>query len=122
MKRKTKKVIKEYFFVTNIQNIGLKIYLDNGHMYPFFYNDRTDEEHNLPEISISFSASSDKERIEKRLSILFDTLFNVGEKIFADAYTTEDNYASLINFYTDISWLKNKNGKTVWKRRQRYGR
>ena len=59
-------------------------------------------------------------RVEKRLAILFDTLFNVSERVFADAYTQEENYASLINFYTDISWLKNKNGKTIWKRRQRY--
>jgi len=120
MRRKAKKIPKEYFFVTNIQNIGLKIYLDSGYMYPYFYNDREADEFSLPEISISFSASSDKERVEKRLAILFDTLFNVSERVFADAYTQEENYASLINFYTDISWLKNKNGKTIWKRKQRY--
>ena len=58
MRRKAKKIPKEYFFVTNIQNIGLKIYLDSGYMYPYFYNDREVDEFSLPEISISFSASS----------------------------------------------------------------
>ena len=90
MRRKVKKIPKEYFFVTNIQNIGLKIYLDSGYMYPYFYNDREVDEFSLPEISISFSASSDKERVEKRLAILFDTLFNVSERVFADAYTQEE--------------------------------
>ena len=53
-----------------------------------------------------------------KVSFYLDTFFQMDEFTFMQAHTDEENYTDYMNLYTDLIWVKNKLGLTIWNRKK----
>jgi len=104
----------EHWYVTNIDHISLKVEVSNGAVVTSVINDKSDYYFYLPNSKSKMINS--KKDLDKKIKNYFDIFFNLDELTFMKENTNEDNYADYINLYTDLYWIKNKLGLTIWKR------
>ena len=117
--RKTKSVRafeQEHWYVTNINHISLKVELSTGRMLITVTHDRTDHSFILPDIKTSIS--NNRTQIDNKINFYLDTFFQMDEFTFMQAHTDEDNYTDYMNLYSDLIWVKNKLGLTIWNRKK----
>ena len=107
---------QEHWYVTNVDHISLKTELITGRLLITIIHDRTDYEFFLPDIKTSIA--SNRQEIDKKVAFYLDTFFQMDEFTFMQAHTDEENYTDYMNLYTDLIWVKNKLGLTIWKRKK----
>ena len=115
-KRKQRSFEKEYWYVTNIDHISLKVQMTTGRLLVTVVHDRTDYSFTLPDTTCSIAKS--RTDIDNKLALYFQTFFQVDEFSFMQIHTDEENYTDYMNLYTDLIWIKNKLGLTVWNRKK----
>jgi len=107
---------QEHWYVTNIDHISLKAELTSGRLLIRIIHDKTEYSFMLPEIKTSIA--SNRQQIDNKISFYLDTFFQMDEFTFMQAHTDEENYTDYMNLYTDLIWVKNKLGLTVWNRKK----
>ena len=107
---------QEYWYVTNIDHISLKVEIATGRLLITVIHDRTDHSFTLPDIKTSIS--NNKTQVDKKINFYLDTFFQMDEFTFMQAHTDEDNYTDYMNLYSDLIWVKNKLGLTIWNRKK----
>ena len=119
--RKSKPLIKEIYYVTNIPNTGLRVDIRNSKLYPACYHDLTEKEFFLPTISIY--TMNDVERINNRLVKLLTDLTSISEDEYVYHYVGDvgvDYTAQLVDFYRSIIWIRTKIGRLLWRRKKEH--
>tara|TARA_R100001086_G_scaffold69088_1_gene32825 strand:- start:70 stop:447 length:378 start_codon:yes stop_codon:yes gene_type:complete len=114
--RKKRSFEEEYWYVTNIDHISLKVQMTIGRLLIEVVHDRTDYSFYLPDTTCSIAKN--KKDIDNKVSLYFQTFFQVDEFSFMQIHTDEENYTDYMNLYTDLIWVKNKLGLTVWNRKK----
>ena len=115
-KRKQRSFEKEYWYVTNIDHISLKVQMTTGRLLISVVHDKTDYSFALPDTTCSIAKN--KTAVDEKVALYFQTFFQVDEFSFMQIHTDEDNYTDYMNLYTDLIWVKNKLGLTVWNRKK----
>ena len=62
--------------------------------------------------------SKNRKEIDNKVALYFQTFFQVDEFSFMQIHTDEENYTDYMNLYTDLIWVKNKLGLTIWNRKK----
>tara|TARA_R100000388_G_scaffold61045_1_gene44774 strand:- start:304 stop:690 length:387 start_codon:yes stop_codon:yes gene_type:complete len=106
---------QEHWYVTNIDHISLKAELITGRLLITIIHDKTGYSFYLPDIKTSIASS--REQIDNKINFYLDTFFQMDEFTFMQAHTDEENYTDYMNLYTDLIWVKNKLGLTIWNKR-----
>ena len=107
---------QEHWYVTNIDHVSLKVELITGRLLVTITHDRNNYEFTLPDIKTSIA--SNRQQIDNKVNFYLDTFFQMDEFTFLQAHTDEENYTDYMNLYTDLIWVKNKLGLTIWSRRK----
>tara|TARA_R100000805_G_C3580493_1_gene84419 strand:- start:2 stop:385 length:384 start_codon:yes stop_codon:yes gene_type:complete len=107
---------KVHWHVTNIDHVSLKTELTTGRLLITVIHDRTDHSFTLPDIKTSIS--NNRTQIDNKINFYLDTFFQMDEFTFMQAHTDEDNYTDYMNLYSDLIWVKNKLGLTIWNRKK----
>ena len=107
---------QEHWYVTNINHISLKLELITGRLLISIIHDKNNYSFTLPDIKTSIA--SNRQEIDNKVSFYLDTFFQMDEFTFMQAHTDEENYTDYMNLYTDLIWVKNKLGLTIWKRKK----
>ena len=115
-KRKQRSFEKEYWYVTNIDHVSLKIQMTTGRLLISVVHDRTDYLFTLPDTTCSIAKN--KTAVDEKVALYFQTFFQVDEFSFMQIHTDEENYTDYMNLYTDLIWIKNKLGLTIWNRKK----
>tara|TARA_R100001129_G_scaffold171479_2_gene141634 strand:+ start:497 stop:883 length:387 start_codon:yes stop_codon:yes gene_type:complete len=106
---------QEHWYVTNIDHISLKVELITGRLLVTVIHDRSDYEFTLPDTKTSIA--NNRQQIDNKVSFYLDTFFQMDEFTFMQAHTDEENYTDYMNLYTDLIWVKNKLGLTIWNKK-----
>lgn len=114
--KRSKPLIKEIYYVTNIPNTGLRVDIRNSKLHPVCYHDLTGKEFFLPTIKIW--TMNDVQRINNRLVKLLNDLTSISEDEYIYHYTDADNITHMIDFYRSIIWVKTKIGSLLWRRKK----
>ena len=115
-KRKSKRLFEqEHWYVTNIDHISLKAEITTGRLLITIIHDKTNYEFYLPDTKTSIAST--RQEIDNKVSLYLDTFFQMDEFTFMQAHTDEENYTDYMNLYTDLIWVKNKLGLTIWSRK-----
>ena len=116
-KRKSKRLFEqEHWYVTNIDHISLKAEITTGRLLITIIHDKTNYEFYLPDTKTSIAST--RQEIDNKVSLYLDTFFQMDEFTFMQAHTDEENYTDYMNLYTDLIWVKNKLGLTIWNRKK----
>ena len=115
-RRKQRSFEKEHWYVTNIDHISLKAELITGRLLITIIHDKTDYSFYLPDTKTSIASS--RQQFDNKINFYLDTFFQMDEFTFMQAHTDEENYTDYMNLYTDLIWVKNKLGLTVWNKRK----
>ena len=115
-RKKQRSFEKEYWYVTNIDHISLKVQMTTGRLLISVVHDKTDYSFCLPDTTCSIAKN--KTAVDEKVALYFQTFFQVDEFSFMQIHTDEDNYTDYMNLYTDLIWVKNKLGLTVWNRKK----
>ena len=115
-KRKQRSFEKDYWYVTNIDHVSLKVQMTTGRLLISVVHDRTEQTFTLPDTTCSIAKN--RTDIDNKISLYFQTFFQVDEFSFMQIHTDEENYADYMNLYTDLIWIKNKLGLTIWNRKE----
>ena len=107
---------QEHWYVTNIDHISLKAELTRGRLLIRIIHDKTEYSFMLP--GTKTSIASNRQQIDNKISFYLDTFFQMDEFTFMQAHTDEENYTDYMNLYTDLIWVKNKLGLTIWNRKK----
>ena len=107
---------KEHWYVTNIDHISLKAELITGRLLITIIHDKTDYSFYLPDTKTSIASS--RQQFDNKINFYLDTFFQMDEFTFMKAHTDEENYTDYMNLYTDLIWVKNKLGLTIWSRKR----
>ena len=105
-----------HWHVTNIDHVSFKTELTTGRLLITVVHDRTDHSFTLPDIKTSIS--NNRTQIDNKINFYLDTFFQMDEFTFMQAHTDEDNYTDYMNLYSDLIWVKNKLGLTIWNRKK----
>ena len=115
-KRKQRSFEKEHWYVTNVDHISLKVQMTTGRLLITVVHDKTDHSFILPDTTCSIAKN--RKEIDNKVALYFQTFFQVDEFSFMQIHTDEDNYTDYMNLYTDLIWIKNKLGLTIWNRKK----
>ena len=115
-KRKQRSFEKDHWYVTNIDHTSLKAQMTTGRLLITLVHDKTDYSFSLPDTTCSIAKN--RKDIDNRVALYFQTFFQVDEFSFMQIHTDEENYTDYMNLYTDLIWVKNKLGLTVWNKRK----
>ena len=107
---------QEHWYVTNIDHISLKVQLVTGRLLITVTHDRNNYEFTLPDTRTSIA--NNRQQIDNKVNFYLDTFFQMDEFTFMQAHTDEENYTDYMNLYTDLIWVKNKLGLTIWNRKK----
>ena len=107
---------QEHWYVTNIDHISLKVQLVTGRLLITIVHDRNNYEFTLPDTRTSIA--NNRQQIDNKVNFYLDTFFQMDEFTFMQAHTDEENYTDYMNLYTDLIWVKNKLGLTIWSRKR----
>ena len=107
---------QEHWYVTNIDHISLKVQLVTGRLLITIVHDRNNYEFPLPDTRTSIA--NNRQQIDNKVNFYLDTFFQMDEFTFMQAHTDEENYTDYMNLYTDLIWVKNKLGLTIWNRKK----
>lgn len=119
MSRKHKKkrsYEQEYWYVTNIDHTSIKVEIITGRILLTIVHDKTDYSFMLPDTTVSIT--NNKREVDKKVTSYLNKFFRFDEFTFMQAHTDEDNYSDYMNLYTDLIWVKNKLGLTIWDRKK----
>lgn len=109
---------QEHWYVTNIDHISLKVQLATGRLLITIVHDRNNYEFTLPDTRTSIA--NNRQQIDDKVNIYLTTFFQMDEFTFMQAHTDEENYTDYMNLYTDLIWVKNKLGLTIWNKKKTY--
>jgi len=107
---------QEHWYVTNIDHVSLKAELITGRLLITIIHDKTEYSFTLPDTKTSIA--SNRQQIDNKINFYLDTFFQMDEFTFMQAHTDEENYTDYMNLYTDLIWVKNKLGLTIWSRKR----
>ena len=107
---------QEHWYVTNIDHISLKVELITGRLLISIIHDKNNHCFTLPDTKTSIA--SNRQQIDSKVNFYLDTFFQMDEFTFMQAHTDEENYTDYMNLYTDLIWVKNKLGLTIWNRKK----
>ena len=107
---------QEHWYVTNVDHISLKTELITGRLLITIIHDKTEYSFTLPDTKTSIA--SNRQQIDNKINFYLDTFFQMDEFTFMQAHTDEENYTDYMNLYTDLIWVKNKLGLTIWSRKR----
>lgn len=107
---------QEHWYVTNIDHVSLKVELTTGRLLMTVAHDKNDYEFVLPDTKTS--SATNRQQIDNKVNIYLNTFFQMDEFTFMQAHTDEENYLDYMNLYTDLIWVKNKLGLTIWNRKK----
>ena len=107
---------QEHWYVTNIDHVSLKVELIAGRLLITIIHDKTEHSFILPDTRSSIA--SNRQEIDNKINFYLDTFFQMDEFTFMQAHTDEENYTDYMNLYTDLIWVKNKLGLTIWSRKR----
>ena len=107
---------QEHWYVTNIDHVSLKVELTTGRLVMTVTHDKNDYEFVLPDTKTS--SATNRQQIDNKVNIYLNTFFQMDEFTFMQAHTDEENYLDYMNLYTDLIWVKNKLGLTIWNRKK----
>ena len=107
---------QEHWYVTNVDHISLKTELITGRLLITVIHDKTEYAFTLPDTKTSIA--NNRQQIDDKISFYLDTFFQMDEFTFLQAHTDEENYTDYMNLYTDLIWVKNKLGLTIWNRKK----
>ena len=107
---------QEHWYVTNIDHISLKAELITGRLLISIIHDKTEHSFVLPDTKTSIA--SNRQQVDNKINFYLDTFFQMDEFTFMQAHTDEENYTDYMNLYTDLIWVKNKLGLTIWSRKK----
>tara|TARA_Y100001972_G_scaffold79487_1_gene96557 strand:- start:119 stop:505 length:387 start_codon:yes stop_codon:yes gene_type:complete len=107
---------QEHWYVTNINHISLKAEITTGRLLITIIHDRNDHSFILPDVKTSIS--NNRTQTDNKISFYLDTFFQMDEFTFMQAHTDEENYTDYMNLYSDLIWVKNKLGLTIWSRKK----
>ena len=89
--------------------------MTTGRLLISVVHDKTDYSFALPDTTCSIAKN--KTAIDEKIALYFQTFFQVDEFSFMQIHTDEENYTDYMNLYTDLIWVKNKLGLTIWNRK-----
>ena len=116
-KRKSKRLFEqEHWYVTNIDHISLKAEITTGRLLISIIHDKNNYCFVLPDTKTSHA--SNRQQIDNKICFYLNTFFQMDEFTFMQAHTDEENYTDYMNLYTDLTWVKNKLGLTIWNRKK----
>ena len=115
-KKSTRFFEQEHWYVTNIDHISLKIEIITGRLLITIVHDKTGYSFTLPDTKIA--SANNRQQIDNKVCFYLDTFFQMDEFTFLQAHTDEENYTDYMNLYTDLIWVKNKLGLTIWNRKK----
>ena len=115
MSRKYRIFDKEHWYVTNIDHLSMKVEMNNGQVSIAVIHDKTEHSFYLP--NARSKIINNKKELDKKVKNYFDVFLGTDEFTFMKDHTNESNYADYITLFTDLIWVKNKLGLTVWKRK-----
>ena len=107
---------QEHWYVTNIDHVSLKVELITGRLLITIIHDKTEHSFTLPDTKTSIASS--RQQIDNKINFYLNTFFQMDEFTFMQAHTDEENYTDYMNLYTDLIWVKNKLGLTIWSRKR----
>ena len=107
---------QEHWYVTNIDHVSLKAELTTGRLLITIIHDKTEYSFTLPDTKTSIA--NNRQQIDNKINFYLDTFFQMDEFTFMQAHTDEENYTDYMNLYTDLIWVKNKLGLTIWSRKR----
>ena len=105
---------QEFWYVTNIDHTSIKIEIKLGRLIPTVIHDKTDHSFVLPDTAMQITKN--RKEIDRKVKNYLNRFFRFDEFTFMQAHTDEDNYSDYMNLYTDLFWVKNKLGLTIWDR------
>ena len=107
---------QKHWYVTNIDHVSLKAELITGRLLITIIHDKTEYSFTLPDTKTSIA--SNRQQIDNKINFYLNTFFQMDEFTFMQAHTDEENYTDYMNLYTDLIWVKNKLGLTIWNRKK----
>ena len=116
-KKRNNERLKEYWYVTNVDHISLKIQMTTGRILITVVHDKTDYSFALPDTTCSIAKN--RKDIDNRVALYFQTFFQVDEFSFMQIHTDEENYTDYMNLYTDLIWIKKQTRSDhIWNRKK----